>query len=578
MSFRPTTNGEARAFKLALLTRLTRLTLSGSLAFAFAAAATAQTATPASAKKLADLQPKNDYAYLVKPGDTLIGLGEKLLTKAVDWAQVGRYNRLANNNRIAPGSTLQIPVNLLRSTPYDSTLLQARGEVNDVKGQPLKAGVKLSEGDEIKTGKDGVATVQLIDGSIITLRNNTAAKLEQTRTYSAPNVTTSIVRIAQGRAEALVTKLTPGASRFELRSATAIAGVRGTQFRINADADAGNFKSEVLEGGVALEGNDPKAAVALAAGQGSLVDKSGTAQPAVALLAAPALNTAEALQERPVSRFRFPALPGASGYRGQIATDAAFREMLTEQIFTTPDVRIADLNDGAYFVRVRAIDALGLEGKDAALAFTLKARPEPPLTQAPANKGKVRGTEAVFTWLANPDAKIYHFELAEDPDFARIVERKQLPGTEFQSKTIPFGQYFWRVRSIAAKNGADDLGPWNDTQVFDLRPPPAAPEPPSEGEGKLGFNWGGEAGQTFKFELARDDKFANIVSKAATTEPKTFVPRPDPGTYYVRVQATDPDGFVGPYTKPQRIVIINQVTSVTGVRWGSGAGGPMVVQ
>jgi hypothetical protein len=48
-------------------------------------------------------------------------------------------------------------------------------------------------------------------------------------------------------------------------------------------------------------------------------------------------------------------------------------------------LRAIDLPDGDQHVRVRAIDARGLEGLNADRAFTLSARPEPPLLSQPAS-------------------------------------------------------------------------------------------------------------------------------------------------------------------------------------------------
>ena len=38
-------------------------------------------------------------------------------------------------------------------------------------------------------------------------------------------------------------------------------------------------------------------------------------------------------------------------------------------------------------------------------------------------------------------------------------------------------------------------------------------------------------------------------------EPRITRPKPEPGTYYVRTQATDPDGFVGPFSATQQFDI-----------------------
>ena len=58
-------------------------------------------------------------------------------------------------------------------------------------------------------------------------------------------------QITDGRVESQVSKLDANKGRFEVRSKLAIAGVRGTHFRVGVN-DHG-IANEVLEGGVAVD-------------------------------------------------------------------------------------------------------------------------------------------------------------------------------------------------------------------------------------------------------------------------------------------------------------------------------------
>jgi hypothetical protein len=53
--------------------------------------------------------------------------------------------------------------------------------------------------------------------------------------------------------------------------------------------------------------------------------------------------------------------------------------------------------------------------------------------------------------------------------------------------------------------------------------------------------------------MARDGKFEKIHTERKLDQPTITLDRPEAGAYYMRVQATDPDGFVGPFTATQRI-------------------------
>ena len=311
----------------------------------------------------------------------------------------------------------------------------------------------------------------------------------------------------------------------------------------------------MLEGLVSVTGSDAARALDLNAGFGTRVEKGKPLLPPVKLAAAPDLSSAAKLQERPVLRFKFADSPGApaaaSGYRAQVAADSAFADMRAEAVFKTTEAKFADLADGQYFLRVRAIDAQGIEGTDATIPFRLKARPEPPFTSAPPNKGKFSGERAEFVWTSASEATAYRFQLARDATFsALLVDEKSFKGAAFSpaAKLVP-GDYFWRVASIRADG---DNGPFGDAQSFVLKPIPAAPNPPKEDGNRIGFSWGAEPGQKFDFQLARDAGFKDIVMEQKLDKPEISIEKPgSAGTYFMRYRATDPDGFVAPYSSAQ---------------------------
>jgi hypothetical protein len=517
----------------------------------------------------------------VQGGDTLIALAERFLAKPAEWPKLQRLNRVADPKRLVPGSTLRIPVEWLRENAERMEVIAVSGTAAKGDGTKLAVGERLAPETSIRTGDDGFVTLRAPDGSLIALQPKSDARLASIGRYVNTDIFSTVVRMVSGRVEAVVEKLR-GPSRFEVQTDLAVAGVRGTRFRVAADAGPRpRAQAEVLEGQVEFAGGakvSGASAVALAAGFGSVTDDAGNPRPPTSLLPAPQITAADALQERLVTRFRFPAIAGAGNYRAQVARDQDFRAGIAEGVFTAPEIKFADLADGEYFLRARASDTLGLEGRDAVFAFRLKARPEPPLTTAPAANGKVRATSTEFTWASNPEAASYRIQISEDEVFARIVQDETVTGETFTSKAIPFGEYFWRVRSIKDTGSTPDAGPWGDVRKFTLRPPPKTPEPPEESASGLAFSWTAEPGQTFVFQVAGDANFANMVDVRNLTEPRVTLPRPAQGTYFLRVRATDPDGFVGPFTAPQRFMVINRVRDSGGANLSTSDGQPVRLQ
>ena len=79
----------------------------------------------------------------------------------------------------------------------------------------------------------------------------------------------------------------------------------------------------------------------------------------------------------------FSSVAGAVAYRGQVALDAAFTNLIADASANEPSLVFKDLPDGEFFVRARAIDSLGLEGRDAVRSLRVAARPFAPALQLP---------------------------------------------------------------------------------------------------------------------------------------------------------------------------------------------------
>jgi hypothetical protein len=509
------------------------------------------------ASTTADAQPATRYfTHTAMLGDTLIGLADRYLIEKKNWQSIQNENKIPNPRRIKPGTEIRIPIALMRSEPATAKVIAVQGPVETSVGA-LEKGAVLSEGAGIKTGENGFVTLQLADGSTIVVQSKSQVKLEVARVLAnTGGVPSTTVGLTSGRVESSVEKRKNQGARFEISTPTSNMGVRGTRFRVSADESGKVSRGEVLEGVVAVASASltPKP-LDLGAGFGSVVEEGKAASAPVALLAAPDLSATPALQERIVLRFKFADVEGATGYRGQVATDSAFNNLLADEVFKTAEAKFANLDDGQYFFRARAIDKVALEGSDAVHAFKLKARPEPPFTSEPKNKNKLAAEKVEFKWANASEAGSYRFQLASRADFAQTIsDERGVVGSAFSpTASIKPGDYFWRVASVRLDG---DVGPFSDTQSFTLKAMPSAPNPPKEEGNRVGFSWGGEPGQTFDFQLASDAEFKTLVDEKKLTQPEITIEKPsDSGIYYMRYRSIDADGFVGPYSSAQTIEV-----------------------
>ncbi len=493
--------------------------------------------------------------YVVKKDDTLIGLAESLFEDPDAWPLVQRLNRVANPRRIPVGSVLRIPVRLLRKVPREGQVIFVAGEAM-ADGSAVSTGDRVREGSRLQTGAKSFLTVELPDGSRLTMQPRSRLRIEDLHGFKGfDEAQRASFDVEAGRIETDVQPQTGPAARYRIHTPTAIIGVRGTSFRVASDGDV--TRAEMREGSVAVTGNAPRdKSVKLEAGFGLVAKAGKPLPPPVALLQAPALSSLPGLFERPLMVFELEPVSGAVGYRGQVATDTAFTRIVADARSALPELKIDGLPDGDYYLRARAIDSRGLEGRDAQTAFRLKARPEPPFVSTPRAGSKVNAGEVAFTWSRAEGAATYRFELSRNEDLSSPMVAEHELTEPAHSLSLEEGTYFWRLASTRADG---DQGPWGDPVAVTVRPPMAAVPPPAFDDTSMYFAWGGEPGQRFEYQFADDDRFESIVATGTVDAPELRMDKPAPGAYFLRVRAIDPDGFVSKYSSAQQVIVPSEM-------------------
>ncbi|MFZ4527842.1 MAG: FecR domain-containing protein [Undibacterium curvum] len=515
-----------------------------------------------------------DMTYYALQGDTLLSIAKRFTNQSQNWSVLSKKNQIIDDRAIPIGTAIRIPLDLLPEVDSEAKVVALAG--NPVYKSPnsgeanLTIGVVLKEGTQILTGKNGFVTLALPDESRISIPSNSQvvlSKLRKTQYTSSPRTELSLI---EGKVESRVTSLSTNKGRFEVRSPLAIAGVRGTHFRVGV-SDNGTA-NEVLEGGVAVDqAKAQKAAkLTLGAGKGNIVNASGVGKP-VDLLPAPVLEEGSRLQIRPTMQFQAQAMPAAQAWRVQVSKDVQALDVVMENRFKDPRFKFGGLDDGDYFLRVAAIDQHGLEGIPLIQSFTLKARPEPPFTSQP--KNKIRADKVDFSWTEAANADNYRVQIAKDSDFKTLVhDEAGIRNVHWTYDKLADGDYYWRIATVAQKNGKPDQGPFSDAQKFQKLPPQGGASF-ADSEGKdITLSWPAEPGQTFLVQLAADKEFTRLLLSKELTQAELKLPRPAPGDYFIRVKATDPDGFVGNFSGTQKINISARWTTSDGEALRSAAG------
>lgn len=420
-------------------------------------------ALPARAQMMIDARATTTYVTVA--GDTLYEVAQRYLTDARGWRVLAGLNHVSAPRRLPAGMSLRLPLSLLRRDVMPASVIAMSGLVTlrslggAAPAVPLRLGRTIGENDTVSTGPDGFATLELADGSYVSLTPNSSIVLAILRKMVLTGIDDRVIELKRGEVSNEVTHAKQPGDRFEVRTPSIVAGVRGTHFRVNVTPSM--TAVEVLDGKVAL-GSTPEVAHGqpdrpvsdsqfVAAGQGSATPNGSAIGQPQPLLPAPQLIDPAKVQSARLLTFNVVPATGAKLYRVQIARDADLLDLIRDARVLAPTAVFSDVPDGTYFVRVSAIDADGLEGLARVYAFERRAN-------------EISGSAALtdiahayrFIWRASrTDADTrYRFILSLHQDLRDpVIDAVDVASTSLVVTNLPPGDYHWRVVAEQYEHG-----------------------------------------------------------------------------------------------------------------------------
>ena len=506
-------------------------------------------------------QAQNDQYIVITviETDSLIGLCDLYLTDPEKWPYIAKINRLRNPDLIYPGQKILVPSSLLKGIPMEGKVTFLRSDVkwrksSQEKWVPLALDHKVKPGNWVTTGKESAVEITFEDSSSFFLRDNTTLGV----TFTLRNEPIYIIRkllLNIGQTISKVKSTTGYENRFEIHTPSAIAGVRGTNFRVSVDKEE-STRSESLEGSIIVEAMDKE--VRLRKGEGTLVRKGEEPLKPRTLLPPPALVQWEPLYRSLPLKFKFKQQERASFYHIIFAKDSEFLEVLKDKLIRPEEMfRFSSLDDGMYFLRASSIDDIGLEGLPSEpVLIKVRINPVPPFTLEPVQGDKVKTKSVEFRWLKVEDAVQYHIQISQDSDFKEIVEDNQTKDYRYKTDKLEFKPYFFRVSSIAS-DGYEGI--WSDVVEFTKVPPPPVPQIgiPKVKDNKIQIRWRDLGkGIKYHFQMAKDMAFHDTTVDTVLSEPAITIEGPKKsGTYYIRTSSIDEEGFEGSFSSPQQLEV-----------------------
>jgi hypothetical protein len=187
-------------------------------------------------------------------------------------SEISRLNFPNNHQKLAGIATTRIPSVSKKGIPLKGYVVFVQGEVKariGGKGRwiPLRIGDAVPPQSDLKTGEESTLEVKYEDGSSFLLRSDTQVKIIQTWKTANSRLLRDFF-LSAGRFIAKVREATGQTLRFRVHTPSAIASVRGTEFRVSVDQKQKTFV-EVLKRRVTVD--TAQKSIDLVQGEGAMV-------------------------------------------------------------------------------------------------------------------------------------------------------------------------------------------------------------------------------------------------------------------------------------------------------------------
>lgn len=137
--------------------------------------------------------------------------------------------------------------------------------------KPLSGEARVLSGTVLRTGRDAGALLHWADGTRLEAGAETTLTVLKCQLNKRTSASLRLFKLDVGRILVQVMRALSASSKFEVRTPTATAGVRGTEFSVRVKPN-GSTEVLVYEGNVAVESGGKS----LGVGQGQAVSVNGT--------------------------------------------------------------------------------------------------------------------------------------------------------------------------------------------------------------------------------------------------------------------------------------------------------------
>lgn len=497
----------------------------------------------------------DDWLYTVRPNEAASTIANKYLLNPYRIDEVLDYNKIEAANQLLPGTVLKIPLNMLKFGPARVKVTSVQGDVKLVTAnseEELSTLHTIRLGDKVVTGEESSVMMRFADNSELLLGSGSELIFDVLSQWGRTGMVDSRMRLVKGNVEGRVKKLIGPKSKFEVHTPSAVATVRGTEFRVRVGEQNSKIAfNEVSEGKVQVENNVAQEIVPM--GFGLVTEEGKKSDGVIELLPAPTLIESKQEYFGHSASLSWKENKDASAYRWELFEGKEAVKQLSSRLVEVSKTSFDKLDVGNYTVRIRAVDSKGLEGLDREHTFFVNGKLLAPVKPFSNSNFKV-GEDLVFNWQQSSDFESYRVEVSNDIDFKQLVSYDSVttPGLS-SNNTLSTGEYYWRVSG----KGKAQVSPFTKPIPFTVTLPEIVLLNLSDvraGE-KFSAEWNsfGKA-QKFHWQIAEDSSFSTIVSEGEVKTNRLTVPVANKGYYYFRATYLDESGKKQ-YSTPQMFMV-----------------------
>ena len=480
-------------------------------------------------------QQNLDWHYTIRPSDKLPDVAKRLLKPQYTWTSIAHYNHIKDIEDLQVGSIIKVPISWLKYQPQPAKIESYTGVAlikrrQETRYAPIENLAHLYVGDELLT-RQGEIKVSFADGTDLRLDAFSHLIFNKLSSFEEVGMVDTRMRLSRGGLRTQVKPLTKG-SRYEISTPSAVAAVRGTDFRLRTNLSGTTL--EVLEGIVLLIHDHGQKLVQ--AGFGARLTTPSPVIEDIRLDGLPRIpEKSDGLGNESEPSLDWKGLPEGFSVQSTNSTD---------------DNKSATNNPSEDLAANQAINSTDKE------IVSDPDSQDQAILDLPLPGSIVDGFTAEFAWSVNSPSTLSRLELSSSNDFDRLaIPTKWSESTTYRvEQQLPAGNYFWRVRTLS-KGNAESVTNSRSVAIQGLLDQVSILTVNYIGD-QVGIFWHSvDNAKGYVLQVSDDKEFRRLMKEETLSKTRAFLKLPEGQKFFARVKGLG-DEVYGSEFGPQKEIMV----------------------